>query len=236
MNQKKKWGQKRMSIFQIPETVCHWMQNAVSESEWQEVHRNDIPAPWVTPVITCSLRCHKPVNVFVSASNQTTSVSHWSLMPHSNLVLSDRLHRGAGGRVRGCDGRSAARVRQAWLPSDAAEAEAEPGLCHEQKSRLGSGCWAGGVGYINASWQRGLFPSNTQVHIQCSHTGAVVSLLLPLIPLQHMQTSLWSCWEAVSDEFRRNGATSLLCYKSLHAGIPWTAKSALMSSTIEMSE
>lgn len=50
---------------------------------------------------------------------------------------------------------------------------AEMGLCHERYSRQGSGWWvSGGLGavYTNASWQCGLFPSNTQVCIHYIYT------------------------------------------------------------------
>lgn len=194
------WGQKRMSIFQIPETVCHWMQNAVSESERQEVHRNDIPAPWVTPVITCSLRCHKPVNMFASASNQTTWVSHWSPMRQSHLerycptssteelegvyevVMAVRQH------VSVKPGFPRMRLRLNWVCVTSRIAGRGQAV-----GRVG---WVtlmrpGSVGFFHPTLK---YTYNARAQ-GCTRThAAVVSLLLPLIPLQHMQTSSRSCW------------------------------------------
>lgn len=137
--------------------------------------------------VACSLHWHtvsdNSTKTTLSSSSQPFPL--WSLMPHVIAISSDRLPGSqwlteTGWRVymrlwwplRSTCPSSLAPLGRGW-------GRAETGLFHEQNGRLGSGWWAGEVGHANASWQCGLFPSNTEVHIQCSHTGAHVNVPPP---------------------------------------------------------
>lgn len=147
-----------------------------------------------------------------------------------------------GGRTWGCDGRSRARVHQAWLPSDSAGAGLN-WVC--VTSRIAGRGQAGGrVGWVTLMHPGSVGFFHQTLKYTCNaHTqgrtqthAVVVSLLLLLISLQHthIQTSSWRCREAVSDEIKWNRGTSLLCY-SLLCECCSTSKHTLMSNTMEMS-
>lgn len=90
------------------------------------------------------------------------------------------------GYIRGTGGHSGARVHQAWLPLGRGRGRAGPGLFHEQKIRQGSGWWASGEGYTNASWQRGLFPSSARTPQTQTH-----AITLLLFTSTNIQDSSW---------------------------------------------
>lgn len=127
------------------------------------------------------------------------------------------------GCIWGCVGHSGACVHQAWFPSYAAEAGLK-WVCVTSgiTVRGQAGGWVGRV-YTNASWQCGLFPSNTQVHIHYIYTKTRTNtcsccvLLLNSLSQTHSQNSSWHCRKAASDEIKWGRGTSLLCYKELHA-------------------
>lgn len=71
----------------------------------------------------------------------------------------------------------------------------------------GSDSQAIGEGYVNASWQCGIFPSNTQVqilHTTLTHRNSYNAILshswAHCHTYTHVQTSSWHYWEALSDK------------------------------------
>lgn len=186
----------------------------------------------------------------VFASTQTTlSFSSQPFPLHILWPYPRQPHSGSqrwvGGCTWGCDGRSGARVHQAWLPSDAGEAGLK-WVC--VTSRIAGRGQAGGrVGRVTLMHPGSVGSFHrTLKHTLCSHTGAHTNTrCLPPLALDRsgkhtqIQTSSRHCREAVSDEIKWSRGTSLLCYKSLHAVILCercsTSKSILMSSTMETS-
>lgn len=168
------------------------MQRTVNAPDWQEVCHNNMPPLWITPVsdlvIVCADRYPQSYSLcrFMFATTKTT-LRFSSQLSHSgvwcDILLSYSLTVSQQPWITEMSWRVYTRLWwpfSSTCPSSLASLErgwgrAEMVLCHEQNSRLGSGQWVGGVGYTNAYWQCGLFPSNTQVRIHYVHTHTLLS-------------------------------------------------------------